>query len=283
MWRDVVEISRLKNLILASITVPLGAHIALSGEWSSDTVIQIFIQACSVIFFMASGNIVNDIYDLEIDTKAHPERVLPSGRMSISTAKKLTLGFGIFSFILMSIGFALNQSWYVVLIWFLAFLLMISYDMGWATKQKGIIGNVVISLLVAAVILYGGAAVSSLSSPLLWYASTVAFFANLGREIIKDCEDMESDFNRETLPKIVGLEKARMYGYVSVLVSLVLLYIPHWKGPLTFGLLPLQIPAILMLITLNGPLMKGDDYIAQKRVRLAMLFGLLGFAVAVNF
>ena len=55
MWRDVVEISRLKNLILASITVPLGAHIALSGEWSSDTVIQIFIQACSVIFFMASG------------------------------------------------------------------------------------------------------------------------------------------------------------------------------------------------------------------------------------
>ena len=81
MWRDVVEISRLKNLILASITVPLGAHIALSGEWSSDAIIQICIQTCSVIFFMASGNIVNDIYDLEIDRKAHPERVLPSGRI----------------------------------------------------------------------------------------------------------------------------------------------------------------------------------------------------------
>ena len=116
MWRDVVEISRLKNLILASITVPLGAHIALSGEWSSDAIIQICIQTCSVIFFMASGNIVNDIYDLEIDRKAHPERVLPSGRMSISTAKKFTLGFGLFSFVLMSIGFALTQSWYAVLI-----------------------------------------------------------------------------------------------------------------------------------------------------------------------
>ena len=41
-------------------------------------------------------------------------------------------------------------------------------------------------------------------------------FANLGREIIKDCEDMESDFN-ETLPKIVGLEKARMV--MSLLIS----------------------------------------------------------------
>ena len=74
MWRDVVEISRLKNLILASITVPLGAHIALSGEWSSDAIIQICIQTCSVIFFMASGNIVNDIYDLEIDVK-HTQHV----------------------------------------------------------------------------------------------------------------------------------------------------------------------------------------------------------------
>ena len=181
----------------------------------------------------------------------------------------------------MSIGFALTQSWYAVLIWVLAFLLMISYDMGWATKQRDSWKCGYFTACSCSNTLWR-ASVSSLSSPLLWYASAVAF-ANLGREIIKDCEDMESDFNRETLPKIVGLEKARMYGYVSVLISLVLLYIPHWKGPLSFGLLPLQIPAILMLITLNAPLMKGDDYVAQRRVRLAMLFGLLGFAVAVNF
>ena len=34
MWREVVELSRPKNVVLAAITVPLGAHLALGGDWS---------------------------------------------------------------------------------------------------------------------------------------------------------------------------------------------------------------------------------------------------------
>ena len=48
------------------------------------------------------------------------------------------------------------------------------------------IGNVAISLMVGAVIVFG-AAVSLANTEIVIYASVVAFFANLAR-IIKDCE-----------------------------------------------------------------------------------------------
>ena len=39
--------------------------------------------------------------------------------------------------------------------------------------------------------------------------------------------------------------------------------------------------AILMLITLNGPLYKGEDELVAGRIRAAMLLGLIGFVVAL--
>jgi hypothetical protein len=42
----------------------------------------------------------------------------------------------------------------------------------------------------------------------------------------------------------------------------------------------LQTPAILALITLNGPLFKGEDALVAGRIRLAMLLGLISFIVA---
>jgi hypothetical protein len=57
-------------------------------------------------------------------------------------------------------------------------------------------------------------------------------------------------------------------------------YYLGWGG-FELGLLIIQIPAILLLITLNNPISKGEDRKAQKQVRLAMLAGLIGFAISV--
>jgi geranylgeranylglycerol-phosphate geranylgeranyltransferase len=281
-WRDVLEISRFQNLVLAALTVPLGAHIALDGLWSYFLGLNVLLAMLSVMAFMAAGNILNDIADNTIDKEAHPNRVIPSGRMSITQAKSLTQAFSLLSLIFLAILSWRNSYWPVIAIWTTAAVLMLTYDHGPQTKKNGLIGNISISLMVGAVILFGAAAVRSMDSQLIWYAAGVAMLANLGREIIKDCEDVESDADRNTLPMRIGLAKSRNVAYVIICFSLILLYLPHWLGPLQFWQLLLQIPAIMMLITLGTPLLNGDYYSAQQRIRMAMLLGLISFAAAVS-
>jgi geranylgeranylglycerol-phosphate geranylgeranyltransferase len=281
-WQDAVEISRLNNLILAGLTVPLGAHIAIDGLWSYGLGLDVLLAMLSVMAFMAAGNTFNDIADSAIDKEAHPERVIPSGRMTIHEAKRLGQVFSLLSFIFLAILSWRTSYWPIIAIWAFAAILMITYDHGLQTKKSGLFGNISISLMVGAVILFGAAAVRSMDSQLIWYAAGVAMLANLAREIIKDCEDMESDEDRNTLPRRIGLAKSRNIAFVIVCLSLILLYLPHWLGPLKFWQLLLQTPAIMMLITLSNPLLKGEYYSAQQRIRMAMLLGLISFAVAVS-
>ena len=283
MWREVIELSRPKNIILAMITVPLGAYLA-SPNLSPNLFGLVALQTTSVAFFMAAGNTFNDISDISIDKAVKSNRPLPSGRISVNSATRIAYGFSLVSLISMLIGAYLlkEDRIYVAVIWLLAAMLIYTYDMGLQTKRMGLVGNIAISLMVGAVILYRAASVGKLFTPLVFYAAGVAFFANLAREIIKDCEDMESDEGRNTLPMRIGLEKSRMLSYLLILSALVVLFIPHWIGPLTPNQLLIQSPAMILLITLNAPMMKGDDHSVQQRIRMGMLLGLMAFAVEVS-
>tara|TARA_B110000003_G_C16571390_1_gene504417 strand:- start:467 stop:1312 length:846 start_codon:yes stop_codon:yes gene_type:complete len=276
---------RLKNVFLAAITVPLGAHFAIGDEWFNEYLIEVVIQTLAVVFFIGAGNTMNDIKDSDIDKTAHPNRPIPSKRVSISDAKKFTwllwslsIGCVIFGVLRLHDN---EMQWYpLVAIYVLAVALMMSYDHGPKTKDSGLIGNVSISVMVGAVILYGASSVSSVSSTLVWWTASVVFFTNLAREIVKDCQDMESDEGiRNTLPMSFGLQNSRMAAYVIIMASLVCLYMPYWKGPFEFGQLFFQIPAIMTLITLNKPLYEGKDALVAGRIRIAMLLGLIGFII----
>jgi len=278
------ELMRMKNILLASIATPVGALLAL-GDFSSITEYpEVIFATTSVLFFMGAGNAMNDLRDIEIDRIAHPNRPLAREALSEKEAKRLTI-----SLALLSIGSLVacclmmdNERKYTLSIYGVVALLMLSYDSLLELKNKGLVGNVSISLLVAAVTLYGASSVGEVTNPLIWYVSGVVFFVNLAREIVKDCQDLDADSeSRVTLPMKIGLENSRMVAYVMTLFGLVMLYIPYWQGPFEFGQLLFQAPAMLVLITLNGPMWKGDDYVAGTRLRIAMLLGLLGFILTL--
>ena len=283
--RAYLELMRLKNVFLAAITVPLGAQFAIGDQWIDQYMIEVLLQTFAVIFFIGAGNTMNDIKDCDIDKTAHPNRPIPSNKVSIENAKKFTWILWIVSFSCMGYGaFRLSEggmSWIpLVVIYFSAVILMLSYDHGPKTKNSGLIGNISISLMVGAVILYGSSSVSAIESTLAWWTAGVVFFTNLAREIIKDCQDIESDEGiRNTLPMSFGLQNSRMLAYVIIMAALVCLYMPYWKGPFEFGELFFQTPAILMLITLNGPIYQGKDVLVSGRIRTAMLLGLIGFII----
>tara|TARA_Y100000766_G_scaffold206258_1_gene178045 strand:+ start:686 stop:1555 length:870 start_codon:yes stop_codon:yes gene_type:complete len=278
------ELMRMKNILLASIATPVGALLAL-GDLSSITEYpEVIFATTSVLFFMGAGNAMNDLKDIEIDRIAHPNRPLARDALSEKEAKRLTI-----SLALLSLGSLVacslmmdDERTYTLSIYGIVALLMLSYDSFLELKNKGLIGNISISLLVAAVTLYGASSVGELTNPLIWYVSGVVFFVNLAREIVKDCQDLDADSEtRVTLPMKIGLENSRMVAYVITLFGIVMLYIPYWQGPFEFGQLLFQAPAMLVLITLNGPMWKGDDYVAATRLRIAMLLGLLGFILTL--
>ena len=278
------ELMRMKNILLASIATPVGALLAL-GDLSSITEYpEVIFATTSVLFFMGAGNAMNDLRDIEIDRIAHPNRPLAREALSEKEAKRLTIFLA-----LLSIGSLVacclmmdNERKYTLSIYGVVALLMLSYDSLLELKNKGLVGNVSISLLVAAVTLYGASSVGEVTNPLIWYVSGVVFFVNLAREIVKDCQDLDADSEtRVTLPMKIGLENSRMVAYVITLFGIVMLYIPYWQGPFEFGQLLFQAPAMLVLITLNGPMWKGDDYVAATRLRIAMLLGLLGFILTL--
>ena len=265
--------------------MPLGAHFAIGGDWFNQYLLEVAIQTLAVLFFIGAGNTMNDIKDSDIDKTAHPNRPIPSQRITIDDAKKFTWILWTLSIVCVLFGtFRLydnDMQWYpLVAIYVIAVALMISYDHGPKTKDSGLIGNVSISIMVGSVILYGASSVSAISTPLVWWTASVVFFTNLAREIVKDCQDMESDEGiRNTLPMSFGLQNSRMAAYVIIMASLVCLYMPYWKGPFEFGQLFFQIPAIMTLITLNKPLYEGRDALVASRIRIAMLFGLTGFII----
>jgi geranylgeranylglycerol-phosphate geranylgeranyltransferase len=259
----------------------LGAAFILQGQIVEELLI-ISLQTMAVMFFIGAGNVMNDIKDYEIDKLAHPNRPLPSGEISLQSATTFSRLLWASSILCLAsaIYFSMDFDfwWATIVIYVIAVALMLSYDHGPKTKEMGLQGNIAISIMVAAVIIYGASSVGGLLNPLIWWISGVVFFTNLAREIVKDCQDIIADEGqRKTLPMKIGLHQSRMIAYVILMAALVCLYMPFWRGPFEFGQLVFQTPAILVLITLNGPLFKGDDVLVAGRIRAAMLLGLIGF------
>ena len=281
-----IALMRPKNLVLAGATVPLGAYFALMDAADPFPVVAVALHTLAVVLFTGAGNAMNDIKDAEIDKTAHPMRPLPSGQLSIQQASRFTSLLWTLSVAghiggLLAVEPAVSTYLPTVLIYIIAVVLMVTYDHGPATKNRGLSGNIVISLLVGAVILYGASAVGGFAQPVIWWIFGVVFLTNLAREMVKDCMDMEADEgSRQTLPMTYGKEKIRMAAYVVIMGALVCLYVPFWKGPFQYGQIALQIPAILTLITLNGPMVQGKDALVAGRIRMAMLLGLVSFIVA---
>ena len=237
--KALVELMRPKNMVLAAITVPLGAHFGMDGNWTSEFGLAVGFQILTVLTFMGAGNAMNDIKDAAIDKIAHPARPLPSGRITEDEAKRFVVVLWLISVASMLYGastlHAQNADWWpLTAIYLIAVVLMLTYDLGPETKTKGLVGNISISLMVAAVIGYGAATIGSINGLVFWVAMVV-FFTNLAREVIKDCQDMLADEGeRETLPMKIGVENARMAAYVMIMAGLVCLYIPYWQGCLLY-------------------------------------------------
>ena len=256
---------RIGNTLTGVIGVFLGAIVALGELPTGKLAVITTLQAITVLCFMASWNALNDIFDLEIDKINRPDRPLPSGSISVSSAKIVTSVMMVTSLICMllawftvdSMGHEFSDWAPSLVIWIIALFLLANYEFpnSLRLKDRGLPGNIAISISVGLVAVFGAAGVLQPYNHRAWSLFLVGVFYNTSREVVKDIEDMEGDEGRNTLAMRVGADSARTTAWVLSLLALAAVIMPF-----AFEVFPplhvvLTIPAVISLMLVKSKLL----------------------------
>lgn len=179
--------------MLTGGTIALGAH-ALPPEGPPPIITNVWARIAIGTLMAAvlngASNVLNQVYDLEIDRINKPERVLPSGALTPRQAMR-------FSIALYAIAIVLS----VLTGWACAIIVLVAAFATWAysapplrLKRLLFIANLTIAIPRGALLKVAGwSAVGSIVSWELWYiALTIAVFV-FGAVSTKDFSDVEGD------------------------------------------------------------------------------------------
>ena len=196
----------------------------------------------STVLIAAAGYVINNIFDQNTDLENKPNNVVIGRSISESSAYNLYAALNISG---VSIGFYLSNV--ISKPGFAAIFILIAatlYMYATSLKQIILVGNFIVALLLAfSVIIIGifdlfpsitsdnQQIMAVLFSILMDYA-LFAFFINLLREIIKDLEDLNGDYNQgmKTLPIILGVKRTSKLVFILSFIPIItlLFYIKNY-------------------------------------------------------
>jgi len=271
------ELLRIRNCIIGFLGVLVGASFTYSGEGAFLSSLVI-ISGFAVFLIIGAGNIINDYFDIEIDSVNKPDKPLPSGKVSKSDALMLSVILFLFG-----IGMSKSVNQYCFYIATINTIILIIYAT--YSKRMLFISNLIVSYLVASIFLFG--ALTNLESfllaeqrniNLLTVLGVCAFLMTLSREIVKDIEDIKGDKYKYalTIPTKIGTKKARMiaslFSFIAVLFSIIPFFLPIESFNLLIYAIFVGVADIIFLISLYTP-----EYIAQRIMIGGMIVALFAF------
>ena len=242
---------------------------------STAQLLQYLLAAAVLICMNSAACAINDYWDLDKDCIDHPERPLPSGRLKpqqawwaaiilFACALVAAIPLGLYPFILVAIN--------ISLLWNYSHLLIYS----------GILGNVIVSAVVASILFLGGLVADHPFAML--YPTGFAFFYILAKEIIWDVHDTVGDRAQGivTVANCWGAATAFfiVWGLIGALMGSI---------PLALVLLPMQHPILfavfapIMLLSLGAATARFQQQRSASAYtgfilweRLSVLFGVIG-------
>ncbi|MDP8012257.1 MAG: UbiA family prenyltransferase [Thermoplasmata archaeon] len=259
------QIIRPLNAVMSGVSVLI---VTLS---LGKSLLNILVVLGFIVTFLttAGGNVLNDYFDREVDIINHPERPIPSGK--ISPSKALIYAGVLFS---ISLFVAIFIGLVPFLIDILAIFLLYIYES--KTKNIGIYGNITISFLLLMLFIFTGSIFNKYELPLI--LGSMAFFATLGREITKDVEDMAGDFNRKTLPKKIGKGNALLIASIFYLIGILISSIPYVFH--YFGLYYIIAVAVADIIFIYAAIIQfKSPHKGQNAAKYAMILGLISYII----
>ena len=219
--RNLVRLVRWPNLLMIVLTQYLTVMFLIRPNEDWFLAIQspkLFLICLSTTLIAAAGYIINDYFDIKIDTINKPERVIIGRhfkrRVAMVTHQTLNV-------IACLIGFYISKSVFIINI--------VSVSLLWAYssyfKRQPFIGNVLVSFMTALSLLVLSAFYHQHTNLVVLYAG-FAFGITLVREIIKDMEDVRGDIVHgcRTLPIAWGMRPTKYFIYFLIACFIPILF-----------------------------------------------------------
>ena len=266
---NIFKIIRWKNLVIISLSQIFIKFFFIDFFIQKDQLLNenFVILLIVTILIAASGYIVNDIYDYNIDQINKPEKVVLGKFLKSRDAIIIYMMFNFLAIVLsIFLCTKIEQEIYI-----LVFLLIIYCLWLYSKKLKKYktIGNILIAFFIS---------LSILNVPLFSYKnilsddrffvfliisifSVLAFLINVKREIIKDIEDIEGDkiHKVKSLPIIFGTKKSKL---VTIIIGIILMF--AISSLITFQILILRSDLLLDVggNQFSNPQIWGANYIS---------------------
>jgi len=209
--------------------------ILITNSYYKLNAVNLILLILASVFVSISGFLINDIIDYPIDKKnKRKDKLLVKGFLSLRDYYFLYLFFMLFSILIAAYLLFLNQTaiYFFVLI---VLLNVLNFMYPHGIKGWVFLGNLYISFCMG---------LSFLVIP-IYEASfdfrffdlfLISFFAGLGREILKDIQDVSGDLGvKKTLPLVIGIKKSKYLVYFFFFLSSIIILFDYVLKYLDFN------------------------------------------------
>jgi 4-hydroxybenzoate polyprenyltransferase len=293
-WPNLVFIALTQVLFLYCIEKPIFQNASIPTNVHG---IYFVLLTLASVCIAAAGNIINDYFDLNIDRINKPEKVVVD---KIINRRWAILWHMLLS--LAGIAFGFYIDWhtgvrFLGLANMVSVLLLFFYSV--SLKKKFLIGNILISLLTAWVILViaycetnhlldvfrkGSSLEADKLSRLTFLYAGFAFIISLIREVIKDMEDVEGDrkYGCKTMPIVWGLNASKIFVAVWLAVLITTLIIVQvyvlqfrWWLSAAYCIVAIIVPLLWIFKKLFRAQSPKDFHQLSSVVKVIMFTGIL--------
>lgn len=296
-WTNLVIIAITQLLYYYTLVHPF--YLRNENIYSRFTGYHLVLLIISSLLIAAAGNIINDYFDLNIDEINKPEKKIIDKLIKRRWAIVMHIVFSVTGILL---GFYID---YTTPVFWLGIsnlgcvLLLFGYSI--SLKKKLLVGNILISLLTAWVIVvtficyyrslncagctgmeWQGALNRFIRISILY--AGFAFIISLIREVVKDMEDIDGDsrYGCKTLPIVWGIPASKVFVAVWLVVligmiSIVQVYALQlgWISSAAYCILLIILPLVWILRKLLQAQSAADYSRISQVIKLVMLTGLL--------
>ena len=296
-----LKLIRYQNLLMLAFMQLVFRYLFLAQSYVdlALTDFNYILLVIATVCIAAGGYVINNIMDQDTDEIAKPQNRVVGVSISETVAYNWYIGLTIVG---VGIGFYLSNVIYKPT--FASMFILVAtllYMYATSFKQIPVLGNVVVALMLSTSIIIIGLfdilpAIDvdnrfrmREAFDILMHYAIFAFIINLIREIVKDMEDMDGDYQSgiNSLPIAIGVQKTKIIVGVLTVISIGILayyvnsnlfeldYVVYYAMILIVG------PLIYFGVKLLNAATKKEYHHLSLVLKIILFFGILSVAVIV--